>query len=81
MRTYDDSFSGQKIYPGKVRFANQPSSARGRKRERELCGSNDDDFDITLRSHQRTQRLRTLPADFDYSRCAHDIQFWVKLIR
>jgi hypothetical protein len=21
MRTYDDTFSGQKIYPGKVRFA------------------------------------------------------------
>jgi 5'-3' exonuclease len=27
MRTYDDSFSGQKIYPGKVRAVAHPSCA------------------------------------------------------
>ena len=26
MRTYEDTFSGQKIYPGKVRFAIPPAT-------------------------------------------------------
>lgn len=39
MRTYDDAFSGQKIYPGKVRsntlYRNSDLGAMG---ERNLCG-------------------------------------------
>jgi hypothetical protein len=44
MRTYDDSFSGQKIYPGKVRFvpsAKDPSmnSVPFDIRQRQICAS------------------------------------------
>ena len=42
MRTYDDSFSGQKIYPGKVRFLSP------RRFVEELCATEMNDTDSTL---------------------------------
>ena len=41
MRTYDDSFSGQKIYPGKVRSIT-PSGPNLQEEEVVLCGFDDD---------------------------------------
>lgn len=44
MRTYDDSFSGQKIYPGKVRFRRRlPSSPEHHRTETE-----EEPFDVHI---------------------------------
>jgi hypothetical protein len=49
MRTYDDSFSGQKIYPGKVRSLNSPLVGVWEENERETAiSTTDGDFDIAI---------------------------------
>lgn len=56
MRTYDDSFSGQKIYPGKVRSFDFPVTRLG---EEELCGIDDI---ITTSRYRRQLRIRHVSA-------------------
>lgn len=60
MRTYDDSFSGQKIYPGKVRSLLYPSVIWGGRNCAESTTATHRDANTTHESDLHRDRLEFL---------------------